>query len=263
MDPCKPVPVVFDLPSSFNSAASTLGRERFCFGSLCWNAIGSGWVAESDTDGGGFIVIAPERNTLSLGDEQQLFRDIITETRRIANVDLDKVYISGASDGGGAALQTACEESATYAGAASHAGSYNCSTTRRPLPIISFAAQPDLAYAQVLAASEQMARANGCNRTPSTWRIFDGRTRDAVCRSANNDPRASLVPCSDLRTMLEPTTCRVWDRCRDDVKVVFCDVSAANPHGRVNAAQDAHVLYENATLLNTPSVAWRFFKEFW
>jgi hypothetical protein len=34
-------------------------------------------------------------------------------------------------------------------------------------------------------------------------------------------------------------------------------------HGMSNAALDAHIIYENATYLNTPSLAWRFFKSFW
>jgi hypothetical protein len=262
MDPCKPTPVVFDLPSSLNSAASSLGTERFCLGTVCWNAIGSGWVAESDTPNGGFIVVAPERMGLVFGDEQELYRDIISETRRIANVDLAKVYISGASDGSASALRTVCEQSPSYAGASANAGSYSCSNVRKPLPVIAFAAKGDLTYDATVSAAESMARANGCRRNSATWRVFDNRVRDAVCRSANNDPRARLVPCSDLRNV-EPTTCQVWDGCRDDVKVVFCDVAPANSHGFLNAAADAHVLYENATQLNTPSVAWRFFREFW
>jgi hypothetical protein len=34
-------------------------------------------------------------------------------------------------------------------------------------------------------------------------------------------------------------------------------------HGPSNAAIDGHIIYENNTHLNTPSVAWRFFKSFW
>jgi poly(3-hydroxybutyrate) depolymerase len=63
--------------------------------------------------------------------------------------------------------------------------------------------------------------------------------------------------------MIKPTTCKIWDDCDGGVKVAFCEVSPNTEHGASNASTDAHILYENDTLLNTPSVAWRFFKMFW
>ena len=44
------------------------------------------------------------------------------------------------------------------------------------------------------------------------------------------------------------------------MRVVFCDVAPNTEHGASNAALDAHILYENNTILNLPSVAWRFFQ---
>jgi hypothetical protein len=44
---------------------------------------------------------------------------------------------------------------------------------------------------------------------------------------------------------------------------VFCKVAAGTMHGASNAAIDGHIIYENASNLNTPSVAWRFFKSLW
>ena len=57
--------------------------------------------------------------------------------------------------------------------------------------------------------------------------------------------------------------CKIWDECDEGVKVAFCDVAPNTEHGTANAATDAHIIYENNTILNTPSLAWRFFKMFW
>ena len=62
---------------------------------------------------------------------------------------------------------------------------------------------------------------------------------------------------------IEPTVCKRWDGCDDGVAVVFCDVAPSTRHGPANASVDAHILYSNASSLNMPSVAWRFFKSFW
>ena len=61
----------------------------------------------------------------------------------------------------------------------------------------------------------------------------------------------------------KPTTCQIWDQCDEGTQVVFCKVAPGTAHGTANATLDAHVLYENASHLNTPSVAWRFFKSLW
>ncbi|MET0339885.1 MAG: hypothetical protein ABW252_02745, partial [Polyangiales bacterium] len=255
-----PVPVVIDLPSVTSTPAQILGRERFCFAGVCWNSIGSGWAAESDTQDGGFIVVVPDRSGLALGDEPAYLRNLVNEIRRVADVDLRKVYLTGASDAGNLSLDAGCANADFFAGIAPHSGSNGSCRPRRPLPTIAFAARPDITYQANFNATEAVARANGCRAEPQPWRTFDRNTRDAVCRTANNDPRARIVPCSDVtNARIQPTECRVWTGCREGAEVVFCDVAASNPHGVLYASTDAHVLYENATLLNTPSVAWRFF----
>jgi poly(3-hydroxybutyrate) depolymerase len=87
---------------------------------------------------------------------------------------------------------------------------------------------------------------------------------EPVCRTAKEDKTATLVPCSKVTSaMIKPTTCKIWDDCDGGVKVAFCEVAPNTEHGASNASTDAHILYENDSLLNTPSVAWRFFKMFW
>ena len=266
MDASKPVPLVIDLPSTTTTPPEQLGKERFCWTTLCWSSIGSGWAAESDTPGGGFIVVVPERNNGLLTDEVAYVRNLVNEIRRQADVDLSKVYLSGASDGGGLALDVGCGNANVFSGIAPNSGSnMSCRNLRRPIPAISFSSPADvLTYNINYNAAESLARANGCRGGAKEWRVFDRTSRDAVCRTANGDPKARLIPCADVTSArIEPTRCKAWTECSEGADVVFCDVAAANPHGYINAQADAHVLYENATLLNTPSVAWRFFKQFW
>ena len=55
----------------------------------------------------------------------------------------------------------------------------------------------------------------------------------------------------------------IWDECDEGLKVAWYDVAPNTEHGAANASTDAHIIYENNTILNTPSLAWRFFKLFW
>ena len=262
-DPCKPAAVVVDLPDLGESPNVQLGRETFCLGTLCWTGIGSGWAAESDTDGGGFIVVVPHGNVGGGDAAANALRDIVNEVKRIADVDADRVYVSGLGTGSNAAYEATCRQGGVFRGLAPNAGGINCGAITKPVPTIGFGSTADIAYGRSLAAVQNLARLSGCKAEAVAWRRFDGASRDAVCRSDRNDPRAKLVPCNQVTaTTVSPTMCRIWTGCREDAEVVWCDVAAANDHGMLNAPIDAHVVYHNATNLNTPSVAWRFFKQF-
>lgn len=261
VDASRPVPLVIDIPSNLGTPAQMIGRDRFCIAGLCWVGIGSGWAAESDTAGGGFVVVAPERSTL-ITEDASFLRQLVTELRRTVNVDLNKVYVSGISDGANLALEAGCDAADAFAGISPNSGAGSCGRVARPIPVIAFASRQDANYAANAAAAQSAARANGCRGNPVAWRTFDKNTADVVCRSANGDARAKLVPCTEVRDRVEPTECRYWNSCNGGAQVVLCDVAAANPHGIINVSGDAHLVYENASFLNTPSVAWRFFKQF-
>jgi hypothetical protein len=113
-------------------------------------------------------------------------------------------------------------------------------------------------------------RLNGCSSTvDDDWLVIDSSTTDPVCRDEPYSIDPTLVPCNTITMTslttngIEPTVCKRWDGCDDGVAVVFCDVAPSTRHGPANASVDAHILYSNASSLNMPSVAWRFFKSFW
>jgi len=190
--------------------------------------------------------------------------DIVEQIKKVANVDPEKVYISGISNGGFLTFQTGCPHSDVFRGMSPNAGGSTCRSVKKTISVISFDGKPDFAYDGNLNATTAMAKLNNCKAGPKPWLTIDSKYEEAVCRTAKQDIKATLVPCSQVTSAkVEPTTCKVWDECDEGVKVVFCDVSPNTEHGSSNAATDAHIIYENNTILNTPSLAWRFFKSFW
>ena len=267
MNPCKPVALVIDAHGATETAPEQLGTEKFCAfgGDLCWAGLGSGWAAESDTPGGGFIAVFPQgENNMWQASDADFMLQIVDQMKKVANLDSDKVYISGISNGGFLTFETGCPHSDVFHGMSPNSGGETCDSIKKPIPVISFDGMPDFAYDGNLSATTAMAKLNNCKNGPKPWLTIDDKYEEAVCRTAKQDVNAKLVPCSQVTSAkIEPTTCKIWDDCDDGVKVAFCDVAPNTEHGQDNAATDAHIIYENNTILNTPSVAWRFFKSFW
>jgi len=266
MNPCKPVSLVIDAHGASERAIEQFGSEAFCAsGNICWHGIGSGWAAEADSPNGGFIAIFPQgiQNRWT-ADDASFMLDIVDEMKKQADIDPKKVYMSGISNGGFLTFQTGCAHADVFKGMAPVAGGTTCSSVNEPIPLISFDAQPDFAYDGHKSANESVVKANNCKSGPKPWLTIDSSYTEPVCRSAKQDTMAQLVPCSEVTSqMIKPTVCQIWEECDGGVKVAWCDVSPNEEHGESNAALDAHILYENDSLLNMPSVAWRFFQSFW
>jgi poly(3-hydroxybutyrate) depolymerase len=265
LNPCKPTALVIDAHGATETAPQQRGIEAFCSGSLCWEGLGSGWAAESDTPGGGFIAVFPQgiSNRWSASDADFMLQ-IVDAMKKLADIDPEKVYISGISNGGFLTFQTGCPHSDVFRGMAPNAGGSSCTSVKRPIPLISFDAEPDFAYAGHQTANMSVVTANHCQGEAKPWITVDSKYEEAVCRTAKQDTMAKLVPCTQVTSApVEPTVCKIWDQCDEGVKVAWCDVAPNTEHGAANAATDAHIIYENNTILNTPSLAWRFFKLFW
>jgi poly(3-hydroxybutyrate) depolymerase len=277
-DPCTPTALVIDCHGAMETAEAqagivTLHTAVTLNGDLDYPGIGSGWRLEADTKGGGFIVVTPQgidNVWTSSNDDPQFFLDIVTETKKIANIAADKVYMSGISNGSIISYETACQHTDVFSGIAAHSAGENCTSLGKTIPVISFDAEPDFAYQTTVDASDTMVSLDQCTgAVDPKWLTIDSSTTDAVCRNDPFDTHPTLVPCNTITKTsittsgIEPTVCKRWDMCKDGVAVVFCDVAPSTLHGPDNAAVDAHILYGNATSLNTPSVAWRFFKSFW
>lgn len=266
MNPCKPVGLVIDAHGASETAPEQFGEDEFCAsGNICWHGIGSGWAAEADSVGGGFIAIFPQgNNNMWSASDADFMLKIVDEMKKLADIDPKKVYMSGISNGGFLTFQTGCAHADVFRGMAPVAGGTTCSTVKQPIPLISFDGKPDFAYDGHVTANESVVKANNCKGEAKPWLTIDMNYTEPVCRDAKQNTMAKLVPCNTVTSqMIKPTVCKIWDQCDGGVKVAWCDVAPNMEHGESNAALDAHILYENDTLLNMPSVAWRFFKEFW
>jgi poly(3-hydroxybutyrate) depolymerase len=268
LDLCKPTALVIDAHGFSETAQEEEGSMQFCAGAICWHGLGSGWKAEADQPGGGFIAVFGQGigNAWSATDATY-FEQVVTDVEKQANIDPKHVYISGISNGGAVTYQTGCPDSDVFHGMSPVSGGSNCTTVKAPIPLIAFDDMPDFAYQGSVAAKDALIQAEHCKGTGTPYATIDKNYPEAVCRSAKEDPMAKIVPCNQVTTAdggdIEPTTCTVWDQCDGNVKVVFCTVAANTEHGAANASLDGHIIYENNTLLNTPSLAWRFFKSFW
>jgi poly(3-hydroxybutyrate) depolymerase len=266
MNPCQPVALVIDAHGASETAEEQFGEDEFCAsGDICWHGIGSGWAAEADAPGGGFIAIFPQgNNNMWSASDADFMLDIVEEMKTLADIDPKKIYMTGISNGGFLTFQTGCPHSDVFSGMAPVAGGTTCSNLKKPIPLISFAAMPDFAYDSVLNATDSTVQAYNCKGEAKPYLTIDANYTEPVCRNAKQDPMAMLVPCNTVTSqMIEPTVCKIWDECDGGAKVVWCEVAPNMEHGEENAALDAHILYENDTLLNMASVAWRFFKTFW
>lgn len=263
MNPCKKVALIIDAHGATETAKQQIGQDKFCSGgSTCWAGLGSGLAAESDTPEGGFIAVFPQgRNNVWNASDADFMLNIVSEMKKVADIDPEQVYMTGISNGGFLSFQTGCPHSDVFKGIAPVTGGSTCRTTKKPISVISFDAKPDFAYDGNLAATTAMAKLNNCKSGPKPYKTIDANTTDAVCRSAKQDTKATIIPCNQVKSAkVQPTTCKIWDQCDDNTRVVFCDVAPNTEHGQSNAALDAHILYENNTILNLPSVAWRFFQ---
>lgn len=266
MNVCKPVALVIDAHGATETAVQQLGKEKFCAGAgTCWAGLGSGWAAESDTPAGGFIAVFPQGlNNVWNANDANFMMDIVDEMKKVANIDPDKIFMSGISNGGFLSFQTGCPHSDVFKGISPVTGGSTCRTTKKPISVISFDGKPDFAYDGNLAATTAMAKLNNCKSGPKPWKTLDATTTEAVCRTAKQDTKAQIVPCTQVKSAkIKPTTCKIWDQCDGGTRVVFCDVAPNTEHGASQAALDAHILYENDSILNLPSVAWRFFNGTW
>jgi poly(3-hydroxybutyrate) depolymerase len=262
---CKPTALVIDAHGATETAVQQVGEMEFCAsGGVCWMGLGSGWKAEADQPGGGFIAVFPQGlNNMWSQSDADFMVQIVDEIKKVADIDPKKVYISGISNGGALTYWTGCPHSDIFHGMSPNSGGNNCTSIKQPIPVIAFDDEPDFAYQGSVDAANTMVMLNNCKGSAKPWLTVDAMYDEPVCRSKKADMSATLVPCSMVGMPIEPTTCQVWDQCDGGVQVVFCKVAPNTDHGASNASLDGHIIYVNNTLLNTPSLAWRFFKSFW
>ena len=216
-NPCEPTALVIDCHGAMETAEAQAGIDTLHIantsnGALEYPGIGSGWRLEADTPGGGFIVVTPQgiNNVWTTSNnDPQFFLDIVAATKMIANIDPAKVYMSGISNGSIISYATACAHTDVFSGIAAHSAGQNCGSVAKPIPVISFDAEPDFAYSTTVAASDTMVRLDGCNSTADpAWLTIDSNTTDTVCRNDpfDTDPSSCRATRSTARQSRNPAS---------------------------------------------------------
>lgn len=270
LDVCEPTALVIDAHGATQTAPSQLlGMPPFCTGpTTCWNGPGSGWRLEAEAPGGGFVLVTPasatSANTWDTTSDPAFMVQIVTAVEKVAMIDPKRVYMTGISNGAELSYATGCMSPDVFSGISPNSGGTlggtECNTLSKPLADIQFDDMPDFAFSDSQSSVTNLAKVDNCKSGPTAWKTFDSTTTDPVCLKNPDDNATTLVPCNTITPAVQPTTCQLWDQCDGGVRVVFCTVAAGTLHGQANAAIDGHIIYENSTNLNTPSVAWRFFK---
>jgi poly(3-hydroxybutyrate) depolymerase len=267
---CKPAALVIDAHGATQTAESQLlGTPPFCIGAgTCWNGPGSGWRLEAEAPDGGFILVTPSSatsgNTWDPTTDPPVMMQIIDAVKKVATIDPKRIYFTGISNGAELSYWTACANPGVFAGISPNSGGVmggaQCNTLSVPQSDIQFDDMPDFAFSDSQSTVTNMAKTDNCKEGPIPWKTIDSTTTDPICLKDPDDNATTLVPCNTITPAVMPTTCQLWDQCDGGTKVVFCQVAAGILHGAANAAIDGHIIYENSTHLNTPSLAWRFFQ---
>lgn len=251
-DPCSPNAVVVDAHGATETAEQHAGLEPF----MTWpNGLGSGWRLVADREG--FVVVTPQGigNVWNPTDV-----DFVVEVQQkvtaIANVDPERVYLTGISNGGFLSYWTACRDLGVFKGFAPVAGGYDgaCDVTQTA-PLIGFHATGDsiVPYQAGINGATTWAEALHCSTGPTPSESHGGNASAGKehCIASTGNDQWQLVACDPS---LPATTCQSWSDCDGGQRVTFCDVPGANqPVG-------GHILYFNDTQLSLAAVAWEFFQ---
>ncbi|MET0342264.1 MAG: hypothetical protein ABW252_14765, partial [Polyangiales bacterium] len=264
-DPCKPASLIVDNHGLSESTEVHIGRASFS--ATRPKGYGSGW--RRAVQGDNAIVVTPQgiNNAWNQQTDVPFLNDVANKVEKMANIDPERVYVTGISMGGMMTFATACADAKRWRGMSSIATlSTACPSLARPIPLISFHAETDTltSYPNDRKGTEAVAKLNHCKRGPTPLASFGGPNSSPLPFCFANPPKdgspdatePNAIPMAACPTTAKESTCIQWDECDEGVKVVFCTVSAASQY------LGGHLLYTNDTGLNVAVMSWDFLKQF-
>jgi poly(3-hydroxybutyrate) depolymerase len=279
-NPCKPTPLVVDAHGVTETAREEAGIDSFCsappFPTGCYpKGTGSGMRIMANHEG--FIVVHPQGLNNAWGaSDADFMAQIVTEVKKVANIDTTKVYMTGISNGGMLTYVTGCKYSDIFTAIIPHAGAETygaCTSLKKPMPLMAWVTETDalVNYTQSRAAAVNWASLNKCQNGPHESKRYGGPEADdaRICYpgpnvSQENDPAPfttyeELIPCPKTGKV---TICETWDKCDGGVEVMLCRV-APDTENEANNQVGGHVLFVNDTKLFVSAITWPFLKKFW
>lgn len=268
-----PVPRQYKIhvPPSYRPEVPT--PAVFCFHGLAQNPImfcvmGADWIATSDE--GGFILIMPAgyqsswnagtccggASTMQL-DEVAFIRALLEEVGTHLNIDLDRVYSTGLSNGGYMSYRLACEAADLFAAIAPGAAAIGKNSIGggtnpasdfvecdpvRPISVLDIhgTADPLIPFTLQEPSLEHIAQRVGCQ--------------------ASTEPALDPMSAGD-------TTCIRHEGCPDGIEVVGCSVEGgghcwfgSEDCGTGGGAIGAAIVGANSDTMRNNEVIWRFFQ---
>jgi polyhydroxybutyrate depolymerase len=229
-----PVPLVIDI-------------HGFSSGISFQKAI-SGFLALSDVEG--FVAVWPQglNNAWNggvccstLADDVGFLRALVAQIEADANIDHDRIYATGLSNGGAMAHRLACEAADLFAAVAplafpiSSAPPSSC-VPSRPIPVLTF-----------MGLTDVLVPYNG-GTFPSAQQTIDH------WRSANSCGAGPF----EVHTASGASYCDYDTSCTPRVEVGLCSITANSFGGQYF---DGHILYLNPDY-DLEIVAWNFLKRF-
>ena len=227
-----PVPVVFDFHGYSSSAQGQLGASGF----------------RELADQEGFIAVYPEGVGASWHvngccgqaqqeglDEIEFVRAIWDDVRKVACIDPKRVFASGISQGGGMAHHVGCLAADIFAGVAPVSSDIRTDPCMpsRPITEISFRGTADSLSpyegGHVGPAGMDGYEAIGAKNTLEKWKTIN--------------------MCTGTPVMMNDI-CETYTTCAGGSAVSLCSLPGAN-----------HILYQNASSLSVPKVAWELFTQ--
>ncbi len=232
-DGSSPVPLVLD----FHGFTGNSAIQRFL----------TGWEAKSDQKG--FIVVFPqgwgttpswnaetccgEANLFGL-DDVGLARDIVTDVMSHFQIDSNRIYATGHSNGGALSHLIGCEAADLFAAVAPvsyHLPVWNESSClpERPMPVIHFHGFSDLIVSYWFGIAPVLRSAS---ESFTAWKDVNKCT---------GSPKLTYYQLGSL--------CMTYDSCEGGAEVTLCSI------------QSGHTPYFNASFVNIPDLAWDFFED--
>jgi polyhydroxybutyrate depolymerase len=254
-DPKLPTPLLFCIHG--------LGQDALLF---CVS--GAAWDKKSDE--GGFILVMPNgyQNSWNAGtccgaastsmlDDVGLFRAIFAEVGKHVNVDLDRVYATGLSNGGYMSYRLACDAADLVTAVAPGAGAigkndigggtnsmsdFTMCEPSRPVSVLDIhgTADPLIPYSLQAPSLTHMATKNGCAST----------TMPASVPKSGGD-----------------TTCVTYDSCPSGIELTGCSIQngghcwfGSSDCGTGGGAIGLAIVGNNSDTMKNTDDVWSFFK---